>query len=134
MTIRILTDETIGKIAAGEGVERPASGGKEVLENALDSGAARVAIRIEGGGVDLIEITDDGCGIPPEELGVAVRRHATSKLHAFSDLDQLGTLGFRGEALPSIAAVTELAIRSRTHENAHGSAIEVTYGELSPVT
>src|SRR4051794_20246740 len=103
MAIRILTNETIGKIAAGEVVERPASVAKELVENALDAGATRVSIEIEDGGIGLIEVSDDGCGITRGELPVALQRHATSKLRAFSDLDELKTLGFRGEALPSIA-------------------------------
>src|SRR3954471_23488144 len=103
-TIRFLANDTIGKIAAGEVVEKPASAAKELLENALDAGSRRVQVEIAGGGIDLIEISDDGCGIPFDELSLAVQRHATSKLTSFDDFDRLATLGFRGEALPSIGA------------------------------
>src|SRR5918911_844083 len=111
MSIRLLTHDTIGKIAAGEVVERPASAAKELLENALDAGATRVQI----------EVADDGHGIATTELPLAVQRHATSKLATFEDLDRLNSLGFRGEALPSIGAVSALTIRSRPPEASHAS-------------
>ncbi|MDP9368147.1 MAG: DNA mismatch repair endonuclease MutL, partial [Chloroflexota bacterium] len=133
MPIRLLTTETIGKIAAGEVVERPASVVKELLENALDAGARRILVEIRNGGSDLIEVVDDGHGMGPEDLGVAIQRHATSKLTAFEDLDRLRTLGFRGEALPSIAAVASLTIASRTAEAPVGSAIRVEFGAIGPV-
>ncbi len=133
MPIRLLTTETIGKIAAGEVVERPASVVKELLENALDAGAHRISVDIRGGGSDLIEVVDDGHGMNPEDLAAAVQRHATSKLAAFEDLDTLRTLGFRGEALPSIAAVASLSIASRTAEAPVGSAIRVEFGAVAPV-
>src|SRR5687768_1592322 len=113
MTLRLLDERTIGKIAAGEVVERPVSAVKELLENALDAGATRIRVTVRGGGTELLEVVDNGCGIAAGDLPLAVQRHATSKLAAFEDLDHLSTLGFRGEALPSIGAVSSLAIRSR---------------------
>ena len=129
--VRLLDEETIGKIAAGEVVERPVSAVKELLENALDAGATRIRVAVREGGIGLIEIADNGCGIAEDELSVAIRRHATSKLRAFTDLDSLRTLGFRGEALPSIAAVSDLTIRSRTADGDHGHAIRVAFGKVT---
>ena len=132
MPVRLLSDETIGKIAAGEVVERPASVVKELLENALDAGARRVRVAIREGGLGLIEVADDGCGIDPAELPLAVRRHATSKLSRFEDLDDLATLGFRGEALPSIAAVADVALRSRAAGRDAAAELRVAYGDTGP--
>ena len=131
MTLRLLDERTIGKIAAGEVVERPVSVVKELVENAIDAGATRIRVAVRGGGTELIEVVDDGCGIAPADLPLAVCRHATSKLSSFEDLDRLTTLGFRGEALPSIGAVSSLAIRSRTADTTHASLLRVTFGDVA---
>ena len=113
MTIRILPPAIASRIAAGEVIERPASAVKELIENSLDAGAGRIAVEIGGGGLTLIRVVDDGRGVPQDELALAFQRHATSKLPDDADLSAIVTLGFRGEALPSIAAVAEVEATSR---------------------
>lgn len=128
MSIQLLTEETIGKIAAGEVVERPVSVVKELIENAIDAGASRINVEIEDGGNKLVRVSDNGIGMSREELPLAVTRHATSKLTSFNDLETLHTLGFRGEALPSISAVADVTIRSSSGDS--GGALAVDYGRV----
>lgn len=128
--IRILSDAVASKIAAGEVVERPASVVKELLENSLDAGASRLKIETEGGGRRLIRVSDDGCGMLRDDALLAFERHATSKLSDVKDLFAIATLGFRGEALPSIASVSRLVLETRSAEEPTGAVIEFAGGKL----
>ena len=132
-SIKQLPPLVVNKIAAGEVIERPASVVKELMENAVDAGASRIDVILEDGGGKLISVTDDGCGVPLAEIPLAVASHATSKINDVDDLFHVGSLGFRGEALASIAAVSQLRFRSRPGEEASGGELEVNGGTLSEV-
>src|ERR1700752_2862490 len=140
MSIRRLPSELINRIAAGEVVERPASALKELVENSLDAGAGSIAIRLSAGGLELVEVTDDGSGMSPAEMSLALERHATSKLPDDS-IENVVSFGFRGEALPSIASAPRLTIQSRERGSDgwritvdHGARVEEGPGALPPGT
>src|ERR1700691_6036438 len=128
--IRVLPDQVANKIAAGEVVERPASVVKELLENSLDAGGTDLSIEVESGGRRLIRIVDDGCGMLRDDALLAFERHATSKLRDVKDLLSISTLGFRGEALPSIASVSRLLLETRSAEETTGTQIEIAGGKM----
>ena len=131
--IRILSEQLANQIAAGEVVERPASVVKELLENSVDSGAGRIEVNIEGSGVRLIRVADNGCGMMEDDVLLSLERHATSKLQDESQLSAIATLGFRGEAIPSIGSVSRMTILSRPHDGDSGTRAEIRYGVLHQV-
>ena len=131
--IHVLSEQVANKIAAGEVVERPASVLKELLENSLDAGAKRIRVQVEAGGKKLIQITDDGCGMVRDDALLAFERHATSKIRNADDLLSIATLGFRGEALPSIASVSRLRLETRAPEETSGTVVEVAGGKMMKV-
>jgi DNA mismatch repair protein MutL len=128
MPIKILAPDVVSKIAAGEVVERPASVVKELIENSLDAGATQVSIETRGGGVNLIRVTDNGTGIPADEVPLAFHRYATSKISTIADLDAISSLGFRGEALPSIGAVAQVEVLTRTPDEIAGTYVNLKNG------
>lgn len=132
--INVLSFAVANLIAAGEVVDRPASAVKELVENAIDSGATRITVEIQNGGVSFIRVCDNGCGMEPEELPIAIRRHATSKIKTAEDLENVGTLGFRGEALAAIASVSNMRIISKTAEAQYGAMLEVSAGNMISLT
>src|SRR5260221_7734265 len=133
MPIRQLAPDVAAKIAAGEVVERPASVVKELIENSIDAGATQIRVDLMNGGLQLIRVIDNGSGIPPEELPLALSRHATSKVAQIDDLEHIRSLGFRGEALASIAAVAEVTLLIRQHGTAQGAQVEAHNGHIPEI-
>ena len=132
--IQVLDNNTIDKIAAGEVVERPASVVKELVENAIDAGADAITVEIKSGGIEYIRVTDNGCGVEPEDMATAFLRHATSKITSIDDLNSLHSMGFRGEALASIASVSHVTMISKTKDALMGHRFEIDGGVAGELT
>ena len=130
MKIHVLDSSVANLIAAGEVVERPASVVKELVENSVDAGADKISVEILKGGIDLIKVTDNGCGMTEEDARVAFRKHATSKITTKEDLYNIGTLGFRGEALAAISAVSRVELTTKTKDSVGGVRLSLEAGEL----
>lgn len=128
--INVLQPHVADMIAAGEVVERPASVIKELVENSLDAGAKNITVEIRGGGATYIRVTDDGCGMAPEDAGVAFLRHATSKLHDEKGLEAISTMGFRGEALAAISSVSKIELNTRRRGDASGTRVVLEAGDI----
>jgi DNA mismatch repair protein MutL len=131
--VKILSEEVISKIAAGEVIDRPASVVKELVENSIDAGSSEIEVRVENGGKDLIQVIDNGEGMSREDVKLALERHATSKIDEANDIFSIRSLGFRGEALPSIAAVSRMKIKTRTEDNLGGTLIKISGSEIKDI-
>ena len=132
--IVILDEKTANQISAGEVIERPASVVKEMVENSIDAGATQITVEIKNGGISYIRVTDNGSGIENEDLEFAFERHATSKIRRIEDLDSLSTMGFRGEALASIAAVSQLEVTSKTEGALTGTTLKMEGGRVTEIS
>ena len=130
MSIHLLAPEVVSKIAAGEVVERPASVVKELVENSLDAGASQINVEVKGGGVSFIQVSDNGTGIPKDEAEIAFHRYATSKLTSLADLENTISLGFRGEALPSIAQIAQVELLTRSEGEVAGTYLRLREGKV----